>query len=234
MLQNWKFFFGKLNQTTRDALESAVGLCASRTHYEVEVEHYLMKLLDETDSDLQRILKHFGVDQSRLATDLTRSLDRMKSGNGRGPVLSQMIVHMLTEAWLLGSVDYGAGQIRSAFTMMALYSNEDLTRIIRDVSKELQKIQPDALRQNLLSIAAGSHEDAITAAAEEPGAASAGGDRPRAAGRIIRSSRARRESARPRSLKVSPCASLMATCPRFYKTSRCELLTWRCCRPEPA
>src|SRR6266446_6358108 len=182
MLQNWKFFFGKVNQTTRDALEAAVGLCVSRTNYEVEVEHYLMKLLDETDSDIQHILRHFEVDKSRLAADLTRSLDRMKRGNGRGPAMSQMLVSMLTEAWLLGSVDYGAGQIRSAFTMLALYSNEDLTRIIRDVSKELQKIQPDALRQNLLTIVAGSHEDAITAAAEEPGAASSGADRPRAAG----------------------------------------------------
>ena len=181
MLQNWKFFFGKVNQTTRDALEAAVGLCASRTHYEVEVEHYLMKLLDETDSDLQHILRHFGVDKSRLAAELTRSLDRMKSGNGRGPVLSQMLVHMLTEAWLLGSVDYGAGQIRSAFTILALFSNDDLTRIVRDVSKELQKIQPDTLRQNLLQIVAGSHEDAITAAAEEPGA-TAGPGQPRAAG----------------------------------------------------
>jgi type VI secretion system protein VasG len=182
MLQNWKFFFGKVNQTTRDALEAAVGLCASRTHYEVEVEHYLMKLLDETDSDLQHILKHFGVDKSRLAAELTRSLDRMKTGNGRGPVLSQMLVHMLTEAWLLGSVDYNAGQIRSAFTILALFSNDDLMRIVRDVSKELQKIQPDALRQNLLQIVAGSHEDAITAAAEEPGAATAGPGQPRAGG----------------------------------------------------
>ena len=182
MLQNWKFFFGKVNQTTRDALEAAVGLCASRTHYEVEIEHYLMKLLDETDSDLQHVLKHFGVDISRLAAELTRSLDRMKTGNGRGPVLSQMLVHMLTEAWLLGSVDYNAGQIRSAFTILALYSNEDLSRIVRDVSKELQKIQHDALRQNLLHIVAGSHEDAITAAAEEPGAAAAGPGQPRAAG----------------------------------------------------
>jgi type VI secretion system protein VasG len=182
MLQNWKFFFGKVNQTTRDALEAAVGLCASRTHYEVEVEHYLMKLLDETDSDLQHILKHFGVDKSRLATELTRSLDRMKTGNGRGPVLSQMLVHMLTEAWLLGSVDYNAGQIRSAFTILALFSNDDLTRIVRDVSKELQKIQPDALRQNLVQIVAGSHEESITAAAEEPGAATAGPGQPRAGG----------------------------------------------------
>jgi type VI secretion system protein VasG len=179
MLQNWKFFFGKVNQTTRDALEAAVGLCASRTHYEAEIEHYLMKLLDQSDSDLQRILKHFGADRSRLAAELTRSLDRMKSGNGRGPVLSQMLVNMLTEAWLLGSVDYGAGQIRSAFTIMALFTNDELTRVVRDVSKELQKIQPDALRKDLLNIVSGSHEDAITASAEEVDATP---DRPRAAG----------------------------------------------------
>jgi type VI secretion system protein VasG len=182
MLQNWKFFFGKVNQITRDALEAAVGLCVSRTNYEVEVEHYLMKLLDETDSDIQHILRHFEVDKSRLAADLTRSLDRMKRGNGRGPAMSQMLVSMLTEAWLLGSVDYGAGQIRSAFTILALFSNDDLARVVRDVSKELQKVQPDALRQNLLQIVAGSHEDAITAAAEEPGEAAPGAERPRAAG----------------------------------------------------
>ena len=181
MLQNWKFFFGKVNETTRDALQEAAALCASRTHYEVEVEHYLMKLLDETDSDVQHIFKQFDVDTSRLAAELTRSLDRMKRGNGRGPAMSQMIVEMLTEAWLLGSVDYGAGQIRSGFTIVALFSNESLTRVIRDVSKELLKIQPDALRKDLLAIISGSHEDAITAPAEEPGTA-APGDRPRAAG----------------------------------------------------
>src|SRR2546430_8449291 len=98
MLQNWKFFFGKVNQNTRDALEAAVGLCVSPPNYEVEVEHYLMKLLDETHSDIQHILMHFDVDQSRLAADLTHSLDRMKRGNGRGPPMSQMLVSMLTAA----------------------------------------------------------------------------------------------------------------------------------------
>ncbi|HKW98169.1 MAG TPA: type VI secretion system ATPase TssH [Bryobacteraceae bacterium] len=181
MLQNWKFFFGKVNQITRDTLEAAVGLSVASTHYEVEIEHYLIKLLDETDSDLQHILKHYGVDKARLAAELTRSLDRMKRGNGRGPAMSQMLVKMLTEAWLLGSVDYNAGQIRSGFTILALLSNEDLARVVRDVSKELQKLQVDALRQDLLTIVAGSEEDAITAAAEEPGAAAAS-DRPRAAG----------------------------------------------------
>ena len=46
MSVNLKSLIGKLNDTTRGALEGAAGLCLSRTHYDVEVEHFLMKLLD--------------------------------------------------------------------------------------------------------------------------------------------------------------------------------------------
>ena len=56
---------GKLNDTSRNALEGAAGLCLSRTHYDVEIEHYLMKLLDSSDDDFALIAKHFGVDKSR-------------------------------------------------------------------------------------------------------------------------------------------------------------------------
>ena len=41
---NLRSLIGKLNDTTRNALEAAAGLCLSRTHYDVEVEHYLLKL----------------------------------------------------------------------------------------------------------------------------------------------------------------------------------------------
>src|SRR5512138_3850940 len=94
--------FGKLNQQTRGVLENAAGLCQSRTHYDVEVEHYLMKLLDATDSDAALIIKHYGIDRARVATDLTRALDRMKTGNGRGPQLSPLLVKMFKEAWTIG------------------------------------------------------------------------------------------------------------------------------------
>src|SRR5881398_427096 len=75
----------KLNDTTRKALEDAAGLCLARTHYNVEVEHFLIKLLDQPDSDFPRILKQFGVDKARLATELGRSLDKLKTGNARTP-----------------------------------------------------------------------------------------------------------------------------------------------------
>ena len=41
-----KSLIGKVNETTRGALEAAAGLCLSRTNYDIEIEHYLLKLMD--------------------------------------------------------------------------------------------------------------------------------------------------------------------------------------------
>ena len=174
---NLRSLIGKLNDTTRNALEAAAGLCLSRTHYDVEMEHYLMKLLDSSSADLAAILKYFEVDKSRFAAELTRSLDKLKSGNARNPALSPTLRNMLTEAWTLGSIDYGAGQIRSGFTILALATDEELARMMREVSREFQKINADSLRKDFQQITEGSSEEAVAAApAPEAGAA------PRAAG----------------------------------------------------
>ena len=57
-----------------------------RTHYNVEIEHMLVGLLDRTDTDLAAILRQWEVDPARLSADLNRSLERMKTGNARAPV----------------------------------------------------------------------------------------------------------------------------------------------------
>lgn len=166
---NLKSLIGKLNDTARSALEAAAGLCLARTHYDIEIEHYLMKLLDVTDSDFGQIAQHFGVDKSRLAAELTRSLDKLKSGNARTPALSPTILRMLTEAWTIGSIDFNAGQIRTGFTILALVADEDLSRLLREISREFQKIQVDALRKEFLSIVAGSGEEVMATAPEATG-----------------------------------------------------------------
>src|SRR5271167_3181010 len=167
---NLKALIGKLNDSTRGALEAAAGLCLSRTHYDIEVEHYLTKLLDSSDNDLAAIFKHFGVDSSRLSGELARALDRLKSGNARTPALSPTLIKMLTEAWTVGSIDYGASQIRGGFTILALVSNDELARLMRDVSREFQKIQPEALRKDFSSIVSSSSEEDQTATAAAAGA----------------------------------------------------------------
>lgn len=170
MASNLKGLIGKLNDTTRTSLEAAAGFCLSRTHYDIEIEHFLTKLLEATDCDLQRILKHFAVNKSHLTSDLTISLDKLKTGNARTPVFSPSLVETLSESWTIGSLDFGAAQVRSGFVILAIAATPDLARMMREVTREFQKISEETLRKNFWAIVAGSPEDQETSqAAEIPG-----------------------------------------------------------------
>jgi type VI secretion system protein VasG len=179
---NLKALIGKLNEPARLALEGAAGLCLSRTNYDVEVEHYLTRLLDSASGDFAAIIKHFEIDKSRLTADLARSIDKLKSGNARTPAISPTVLKMLTTAWTIGSIDFNAGQVRTGFTIIALVSDDELTRLVNDVSREFQKINADALRKDLLGIVALSSETTTTATAGaapgDAGAKPAGGKTP--------------------------------------------------------
>ena len=170
MTVNLRGLIGKLNAPTRNALEGAAGLCLSRTHYDVEIEHFLLKALDATDGDLAFILKHYGVNRSRLVADLTKSLDKLKSGNARTPALSPTLTKMLSDAWLIGSVDYGEVQIRTGHAVVALATNDELRRLVVDISREFDKIAGEALRKDFTTVVAESVEEAGAVAAAAPGA----------------------------------------------------------------
>jgi type VI secretion system protein VasG len=164
----------KMNETTRKSLEDGLGLCLSRTHYDIEVEHFLMKLLDRQDSDVHRVLQHFGVDKSRLTGELSRSLDKLKTGNGRKPAFSPSLVKVLTEAWNTGSLDFSAAQIRSGFVVLALIGDSELQRMAHEFSRELRSIEPETLRRDFGKIVAGSPEGEATPVETGAGKAIAG------------------------------------------------------------
>ena len=180
MVLNLRSLIGKLNDPTRNAMEAAAGLCLSRTHYDVEVEHFLLKLLDASDTDFTYIARQYEIDKSRLATELTRSIDRFKSGNARTPALSPYVLKMLTEAWTLGSIDYGAAKVRTGLAILALLTNDELSRMVRDFSRELGKIPPDGLRKDFLQITAQSRENAPATSAAGTGEPAAADAPPRA------------------------------------------------------
>ncbi|MGC1298239.1 MAG: type VI secretion system ATPase TssH [Alloacidobacterium sp.] len=175
MSLNLKSLIGKLDDATRSAFEAAAGLCVSRTHYDIEVEHYLMKAIDSSDNDIAFILKQYGVDKSRLTNELQRSLDRLKTGNARSPAFSPQLVKMLTEAWTIATIEYDANQIRTGHTLLALLSNDELVRLIRDVSKELQLIPVETLRADFFTVTAKSREEHSAAGAVAPAATGEGG-----------------------------------------------------------
>jgi type VI secretion system protein VasG len=156
---NLKALVGKLNPACRSAMEGAAGLCLTRTHYDVDLEHLFLKLSEMPDTDLQRVLRHYEVDHARLTRDLTRALDRLKTGNARTPAMSPRIPALITDAWTLASIEYGAVQVRSGHLLLALLANDDLARLAREGSAEFDKVSVEELRAHLLDLTAGSAED---------------------------------------------------------------------------
>src|SRR5438094_8701074 len=144
-----KSLIGKVNDACRTALEAAAGLCLTRTHYDVDIEHFLLKLSEVPDTDLQRVWRHYDIEPARLARDLTRALDRLKTGNARTPTLSPRIPRLISEAWTIASIDFGASKIRSGHLLLALLENEDLSRLARESSDVLQQLSAEDLHKHL-------------------------------------------------------------------------------------
>src|SRR5687768_5371965 len=155
---NLKSLVGRLNDTCRNVLEGAAGLCLSRTNYDIEIEHLLAKLLEQNETDLHKICHHYEMNVDRLTKDVSTALDRMKTGNSRTPGLSDRIPRWFQDAWLLASVDFGEARIRSGHLILARLSNESLAWNARDISKEFNYISVESLQQKLPEITAESEE----------------------------------------------------------------------------
>jgi type VI secretion system protein VasG len=170
-----KRLMGRLNDVCRRAMETAIGLTLARTHYNVEIEHLLSALLDRGETDLSAILDHYEIDRGRLAADLTRVLDRMKSGNGRTPALAPELVTLFQQAWLFASVEMGDAKVRSGHLLWVLLADDTLARTIRDSSAQFQRITPDVLKRDLPTITArGPEAEAAETAAASGGNAAVG------------------------------------------------------------
>ena len=165
-----KSLVSRFDETCRRSLEAAAGFTLSRSHYNVEIEHWLAKLLDANGSDIELILRHYEVDESRLRADLNRAFDKMKTGNARAPGLSPDIVEAAKQAWLLASVEHGLSRLRSGHLLWGLLADETLSRRTREISGQFARIQPDALKRDILAITAGGAE-----AASAPAEATADG-----------------------------------------------------------
>jgi len=156
---NQEALVAKLNASSRSALASAAGIAVARAHYEVDLEHFLLKLTESTDGDLAAIYRHFELDPARILKDLTRALDVARSGNSRYPVLSPRLTRLISEAWSTASLDFGETQIRSCFLLLALLTSESLSQYILKSCPELHKISIEKLQSDWNSICAGSSED---------------------------------------------------------------------------
>ncbi len=169
--------FGKLNPLLYKAIEGATVFCKLRGNPYVELVHWLHQILSTSDSDLHRIIRHFQLDASKLAADLTRALDRLPRGATAISDLSEHISDSVERGWVYGTLKYGDSQVRSAYILVGLVKTTGLRNILYGISREFEKLGIDALTEKLGDIVKGSPEEGLAASdgsglGGEPGEAS--------------------------------------------------------------
>lgn len=142
LLVELKPLVGRLNPCTKQALEDGVGLCVSRTHYEITVEHLLVKLFDNGQADIALLLKQNGVDAAIVKRDIDRAIEDMRTGNAGKPAFSPLLLELLQDAWLIASVNLSETRIRSGAVLLAFlaratyYATGDYAAPLRALNRE--------------------------------------------------------------------------------------------------
>ncbi len=153
-----KGLFSRLSPVAGRIFDNAIGFCMTRTHYEVTVEHVLLKALEEPDADITVLLAHYGVNIDRFRRQLLAALDTLKDGNPGRPTFAPVLIDWVTESWLIGSVDFRQDVLRTGLLAATL-----VLRPGRFVSREwrasVEGMPRGDLSEHLLEIMSTSGEE---------------------------------------------------------------------------
>jgi type VI secretion system protein VasG len=166
--------FGKLGTLAYKSAEGAVTFCKLRGNPIVEPVHWLYQILNAQDSDLHRIVRHFGLDGAKLARDCQAMLDRLPRGSSAIEDFSELIPYAVKEGWMYASLLFGDLQVRTGHLLVGQLKNERLRVALYQVSREFEKVRADTLTEDFRRIVGGSPEEAAPTevAAAQPGEAS--------------------------------------------------------------
>jgi len=137
----------KLSPAAKQSLEAAAALSNSRSHFSVEIQHWLLAMCESQTEDLMLVAKHFSVDIDALTADLNRNLEGAKTGNQQTPGLSPQIVSLLNAAWMAASIEYNENAIAPIHIIHALLNDDTLSFSTMHFLKQLECIDSSQLVQ---------------------------------------------------------------------------------------
>ena len=151
--------FGKLNEQLFRAAEAATVACKLRGNPYVELVHWVHQVLQDQDSDVRRLLKHFEVNPATLERDITAELDRLPRGSTAIVDFSEHIDLAIERSWIYSTLLYGDEVIRSGYLLVGILKTTNLRAVLFRMSGEFRKLNPDQLADGLQQWIAGSPED---------------------------------------------------------------------------
>ncbi len=166
---NLKSLVDKMSPYMRDSLEGAAGLCLAHSQYNVELEHWLLKLLDISDTDFVTLLEKHDVNPGSVAKQLAGTISRFRSGSSRPAALAPSIVEAAKNAWMLASVDYAQPVVSSGHLLAALLLEDSTRRQLLESCPELKEIAPESIRETARAIFGTTGETDSLVRGNEPG-----------------------------------------------------------------
>jgi type VI secretion system protein VasG len=161
-----KNVIAKLSPNLRDSLEGAAGLAMSMGHYNVEIEHWLTKILEHPHTDLLKILQQYDVEIDKVIASLAATTESLRSGNTRPPALSPNVVSAASQAWMLASVEYAQGFVSSGHLLAACLLDEGIRGQLILSVPELALIKPDSIKDFAPKIIGTTSESALMKASD--------------------------------------------------------------------
>ncbi|MGE0787610.1 MAG: type VI secretion system ATPase TssH [Sandaracinaceae bacterium] len=164
-----KTYVNRMTPTARQMLEAAIGRAASSQHAEVTVEHLLQQMVAPEDGDVAAIYQHFGRNKAALQGRVDKILQHMKGGSSGRPVFSGNLWRWAQDAWVQGSLVFGASMIRSGHLFYVLIANPG--RYIGETVPELEDFDITELEKDFADAVSVTREEFESA----PGPTSGGG-----------------------------------------------------------
>ncbi len=171
--------FGKLNQVGYKAIEAATVFCKMQGNPNVELVHWIHQILQLQDSDLHRIIRQFNIEPSRLAADITDTLERLPRGSTSISDLSANVEEAVERGWVVATLMFGEAQVRTGYLLAGILQTRGLRNALNSISKEFSTVTFEKLTDKFDEIVGESPENRMHAqdgfnvgGGAEPGAAS--------------------------------------------------------------
>lgn len=155
--------FGKLNPLGYKAIEGATVFCKMRGNPYVELEHWFAQLLQAQDSDLHRVIQHYGLDISVIAKDMTAALDRLPRGATAISDFSPHIESAIERAWTYATLQFGEAQVRTGYLLVGMLKTPSLRNPLMGLSKQFEKVKVEDLADNFAKVCDPSPESKMRA-----------------------------------------------------------------------
>ncbi|MEO6746872.1 MAG: type VI secretion system ATPase TssH [Caldimonas sp.] len=150
--------FGKLNPLAYKSIESATVFCKMRGNPYVELVHWIAQLVQAQGTDLEALIRHYQIDASVLARDITTALDRLPRGSTAISDFSEQIPDSIERAWVYGTLMYGQAQVRTGYLMLGMLKTKTLHNALLSISRQFDKIKADDLADNFVKLCGATQE----------------------------------------------------------------------------